>query len=392
MGHEEIGIVFGRRWFILLIFATLGIGLALGSCQAIDNGSQPVATRPSEAAVTSAATPSAVSLPVTETIAPLPTVQATPLLGTATPDQLPASPTRPMCTNDLALVLDLNLSDQPSSLSPVLAPGAEFEQGWRVRNTGTCTWDSSYTLAFVGVSEISGRKAVSALPVTGRVKPGEMYEFHVDLIAPIAGGGYQAAWQLQDGSGVSFGETLKTVVQVASITPPAASSGAYFRASRLEIEAGEEVAFTWDVSQSKKAYFYPSGGAWQEHPVPLKGSLFEYPQRTTTYLLRVVNADDSVDVQRIRIEVVPPGIPEVLGFWLTPEDAIKPGECVKINWDTTYHSRSVDLYRNDTLLLQNAAKYGGTQDCPPGYGTVTYKLIVYGVGGMTCRSKKIEIR
>ncbi len=77
------------------------------------------------------ATPTAEATPI-----PLPTVPIT-----------PAPPAR--CQDSMTFVADLSFDDQNMQNPPVLNPGQPFTKGWRVLNTGTCTWTSAYRLAFV---------------------------------------------------------------------------------------------------------------------------------------------------------------------------------------------------------------------------------------------------
>ena len=49
----------------------------------------------------------------------------------------------------MAWVADLSYDDDNMKNPPVLQPGEPFQKGWRVRNTGTCTWDNSYSLNYV---------------------------------------------------------------------------------------------------------------------------------------------------------------------------------------------------------------------------------------------------
>jgi hypothetical protein len=364
----------------------LSLGLALGACGAVGPSQPEAATLPAAATVTLTAT-------FTPAPSQTPTSTAT---ATATATETPAPlqttvrPTWLNCSNDLALVLDLNQPGQPGA--PVQPPAVDYEQRWRVRNTGTCTWDNSYSLAPQGEGVFLSAGS-TAVPVMGQVKPGELYDFSLTLVTPLLGGVYQAAWRLQDGSGTAFGEVLQTTIQVAAITPDTSASEVVFRASPLQIEPDGRVAFAWDASQAKEAYFYRAGQAWQEHRVPLKGATYEYPQSSAGFLLRVVKADDSVEVQKIQIEILPLGPPVVVSFALDPEGFIFAGDCVLIYWDTTYHAKSVDIFRDDIQILTDGATYGKLEDCPPGSGTVVrYKLVVSGVGGTTTRIIEIEVR
>ena len=83
------------------------------------------------------------------------TVDNTPATATpaATPVATPGVPTPTAtpepCIDEMAFVGDLNLDDQNMTAPPVMAPGQNFSKGWRMRNSGTCTWAPDYAIAYV---------------------------------------------------------------------------------------------------------------------------------------------------------------------------------------------------------------------------------------------------
>lgn len=84
----------------------------------------------------------------------------------------------------------------------VVARGSDFTKIWRIKNIGTCTWNSSYDLVYVGGDRFGAPSAV-ALP--GTVSPGQTVDLSVDLTAPSKSGNYIGYWKLRNGSGVLFG-------------------------------------------------------------------------------------------------------------------------------------------------------------------------------------------
>jgi hypothetical protein len=84
-----------------------------------------------------------------------------------------------------------------------VAPGTTFVKTWRLRNNGTCTWNSSYTLVFVSGDAMSG-PAAQAL-TTGTVAPGQEIDISVTLKAPATPKTYTGIWKLRNGAGVIFG-------------------------------------------------------------------------------------------------------------------------------------------------------------------------------------------
>lgn len=90
-----------------------------------------------------------------------------------------------------------------------------FQSTWRIKNTGTCTWDSSYRLAFLGGERMNGPRS---LPVRETVPPGGEIELSVTLIAPVEVGEYQGQWQLFAPDGRPFGVRPTVDIAVPSYT------------------------------------------------------------------------------------------------------------------------------------------------------------------------------
>ena len=90
-----------------------------------------------------------------------------------------------------------------------LEPGQTFLKQWRVRNSGTTTWNSSYRLAFFDDQKLSGPDNV---PVPA-AKPGEELVVSVSLAAPTTPGTYRSTWRLRNAQGQPFGENLFTLIE-----------------------------------------------------------------------------------------------------------------------------------------------------------------------------------
>ena len=76
-----------------------------------------------------------------------------------------------------------------------------------------------------------------------------------------------------------------------------------FSADRVEIRPGECVTFRWRVEGVKAVYFFPEGERWREHGVVGVGEQVVCPSQATTYRLRVIKRDDSVEVHKMPIQV-----------------------------------------------------------------------------------------
>jgi hypothetical protein len=143
----------------------------------------------STAQPTTTEVPTATSIPTsTPTPTPVPTNTNTPV-PTATPDPNPC--------NAAKFVEDVTIED-----GTTFYPGADFTKIWRLKNVGTCTWSTNYSVVFVDGARMDGNQAQS-LP--GQVRPGETVDIVMDLKAPKSPGDYQGLWMLRDSGGVLFG-------------------------------------------------------------------------------------------------------------------------------------------------------------------------------------------
>ncbi len=84
----------------------------------------------------------------------------------------------------------------------VFAPGATFKKTWRLKNIGTCTWTTNYSLVYVSGEKFSGPTS-ARLPVN--VAPGQTVDVTIDFTAPNTSGKYRGNWQLANANGTPFG-------------------------------------------------------------------------------------------------------------------------------------------------------------------------------------------
>ena len=136
---------------------------------------------------------------LTPTPTPTATQTATP---TTTPTASPTAtitptPTRFIPCNQAAFVSDVTIPD-----GTWFSPGFQFTKVWRLRNVGTCTWTTGYSLVFYRGEQMGGLASVS-LPYT--VTPGQTVDIEVGLVAPSLPGSHRGDWMLRSSSGASFG-------------------------------------------------------------------------------------------------------------------------------------------------------------------------------------------
>lgn len=80
--------------------------------------------------------------------------------------------------------------------------GDSFNKTWRVKNIGTCTWSTDYSLVFVSGAQMS---APASVKLSKSVAPGQTIDLTVSMTAPNAAGTHRGNWQLKNASGVLFG-------------------------------------------------------------------------------------------------------------------------------------------------------------------------------------------
>jgi hypothetical protein len=112
------------------------------------------------------------------------------------------------CTLNAKFVKDVTIPDGTE-----LGPGAAFVKVWRMRNTGTCTWEAGTKLVFSSGDQMGGPADV---PVTTPVAPGSEVDISANLNAPSTPGVYQGKWQLRDQKGTFFGSAIWVKIVVPS--------------------------------------------------------------------------------------------------------------------------------------------------------------------------------
>lgn len=116
---------------------------------------------------------------------------------------------QPGCRNGMMFISDVSIPDRT-----VLLPNMSATKTWNVQNTGTCTWDSTYSFNYVKGS-VFGPTSVK---ITKLVAPGEKYEISVPFTTPAANGEYTAWWQMRGTEGNNFGQTIWYDFQVNGTT------------------------------------------------------------------------------------------------------------------------------------------------------------------------------
>lgn len=115
----------------------------------------------------------------------------------ATNTKTPTPTTTQIPCNQVTFVKDVTIPD-----GEVVEASDTFTKTWRLKNSGSCTWNSDYDLVFDSGNQMN---APASKPLTGgSVAPGANVDVSVDLKAPNSAGTYKAVFQLRDDDGVIF--------------------------------------------------------------------------------------------------------------------------------------------------------------------------------------------
>lgn len=81
-------------------------------------------------------------------------------------------------------------------------PNDTFQKTWQLKNVGSTTWTTNYSLVFVSGDQMGG-PTTTKLPY--EVPPEQSIDLSVNLTAPDEPGTYRGYWILQNANGQSFG-------------------------------------------------------------------------------------------------------------------------------------------------------------------------------------------
>ena len=175
-------------------------------------------TQPTNTAISLVTSNAAV--PTTSGVLPTVSFNSTQVPGTTplagfTPLPSPAAPAAPTqslgdACNNSAFEGDVTIPD-----GTVLRPGVNFEKTWKIRNTGTCTWEEGVTLVYIGGStpdldpyDFQFRRS------SDFVASGEAIDITLNLTTPCKPGKYEGTWRMRNDQGYFFGTFLSVRVEV----------------------------------------------------------------------------------------------------------------------------------------------------------------------------------
>lgn len=143
------------------------------------------------------------------------------------------------CVLDGQYIADVTIPDGTQ-----LAPNAAFVKTWRIRNDGTCNWDSSYQLVYAQGTQMSSPAAVN-IPAAA---PGQTVDISVNLVAPSTPGDYVGTWRLRASNNAIFGGYTAVIKVVGTPTPTPSSTPTATPSASVTLTGGGIWGGTWETS------------------------------------------------------------------------------------------------------------------------------------------------
>ena len=106
----------------------------------------------------------------------------------------------------MAFVADVTIPDNTN-----MKPGQTFTKTWRVRNNGTCAWESGFKFTFTSGNSMGG----ATLTLDKAVSAGTETELSIAMTAPNTSGSYQGNWRMANASGTNFGDEVFVLIVVS---------------------------------------------------------------------------------------------------------------------------------------------------------------------------------
>lgn len=190
-----------RRTFLV---ATLLLTVLLAAC----GGGEQDPSIATAVAMTVAAhdtqTAGAASTPTLTEAGPTSTPEAEGATSTPT-GQIPPTfspPTAPPAAGSTAPCLLANLVSETIPDGQIMTPGQYFWKTWRLKNSGSCTWDSTYKIVYWSGELMGG---LLEYPFPEVVPPGDEVDITLYMQAPSANGLYTSSWKIKSPWGGAFG-------------------------------------------------------------------------------------------------------------------------------------------------------------------------------------------
>jgi hypothetical protein len=143
----------------------------------------------------------------------------------STPNTTPLAGFTPLATTGAAGAPTASLGDACNNSAfegdvtipdgTVLEPGTNFQKIWKIRNSGSCTWDDGYALVYIAGSPNNLDPYNFEFENSDDfVSSGEAINIALNLTTPCRPGEYEGHWRMRSDTGYYFGTVLSVYIKV----------------------------------------------------------------------------------------------------------------------------------------------------------------------------------
>jgi hypothetical protein len=111
----------------------------------------------------------------------------------------------------MSFVSDVTIPDNTP-----MTVGQTFTKTWKVKNAGTCAWDSGFKFAFTGGDAMGG----TTYTVPAAVAAGAVVDISVPMTAPNKTGTIRGNWRMSTASGQFFGDEVYVQITIGGASAP----------------------------------------------------------------------------------------------------------------------------------------------------------------------------
>ena len=153
------------------------------------------------------------------------------------------APTQVTCTDSAAFVSDVTIPD-----NTVVAANTAFTKTWRVKNTGSCIWDSNYLVAYISGATMSQQPGYWIAQQGQTVTPGQIIDVSVGMTSPTDNGNYTSYWGLKKVNGrfipIQGGANGNSFYIKIKVNNGAVSGNITAQSISIELEQGSDAVCT----------------------------------------------------------------------------------------------------------------------------------------------------
>lgn len=168
--------------------------------------------------------------------------------STAIPNPTTSAPVSSTCTDSAAFIADVTVPD-----GSVFGSNTAFTKTWRIKNTGSCTWNSSYLVAYISGTPMSQQPGYWIVPQGQIVAPGRTVDISVGMTSPVENGSYASYWGLKGETGqfmpIQGGASGNSFYAKIKVDDGSGNSGNITASSvNIELEQGSSAACSADAT------------------------------------------------------------------------------------------------------------------------------------------------